>query len=76
MVTDTAFRKSSLENILLKKVVPGTSTYWLYHTGLLVFCLRFKLLSVCKYFNNNDYFKSYKGSWYIYIYIYIYILDR
>ena len=36
MVTDTAFRKSTLENLFLKVVVPGTSKHWLYHTDLLV----------------------------------------
>ena len=46
MVTDTAFRESSLENLLLKIVVPGTPKHWSYHTGLLVFCLKFRCLQV------------------------------
>ena len=44
MVTDTAFRKSSLENIFLKVVVPVTSKHCSYHTGLLVFCRKFRLI--------------------------------
>ena len=28
MVTDTAFRKSSLENLFLTAAVPGTSKHW------------------------------------------------
>ena len=49
MVTDTAFRKSSLGKIFLEKIVPGTSKNWPYHTDLLVFYLKFKLLPVCEY---------------------------
>ena len=51
MVTDTAFRKSSLRKLFLEKIVPGTSKNWPYHTNLLVFCLRFKLSLVCEYLN-------------------------
>ena len=43
MVTDTIFRKSSLENLFFKVVVTGTSKYWSYHAGLLVFCLKWLL---------------------------------
>ena len=60
MVTNTDFRKSSLENPFLKVVVPGPSGHWSYHTGQLVFCLKFRLLSVSKDLNQyynvpNDY---------------------
>ena len=48
MVTEAAFRKFSLGNLFLEKVVPGTSKNWPYHTDLLVFCLKFKLSSVCE----------------------------
>ena len=50
-VTDTAFRQFSLENIFLKVVVLGTSKHWAYHTSLLIFCLEFRLSSVCRYLN-------------------------
>ena len=50
MVPDTAFRNSSLGNLLYKKVVPGTSKHWPY-TYLLVLCLKFRLSPVCKYLN-------------------------
>ena len=30
MVTDTAFRKSSLENLYFKVSIPGTSMHWPY----------------------------------------------
>ena len=33
IVIDTAFRKSNLENLLLKVVVLGTSKHWSYNTG-------------------------------------------
>ena len=55
MITDTAFRKSSLGKLFLEKVVSGTSKNWPYHTDLLVVCLKFKLSSVCeclKYYYN------------------------
>ena len=60
MVTDTAVRKSSLENLFLKKVVPATSNHWPYHTDLLVFCLKFSVSLVSEYLNYyyniaNDY---------------------
>ena len=48
MVTETAFRKFSLGNLFLEKVVPCTSKNWPYHTDLLVFCLKFKLSPVCE----------------------------
>ena len=53
MVSDIAFGKSSLENLLLKVVILDTSKHWSYHTGLLVlvFCVKFRLLSVCEYVN-------------------------
>ena len=51
MVTDTAFRNSSLGNLLYKKVVPGTSKHCPYHTYLLVLYLKFRLSPVCKYLN-------------------------
>ena len=49
IVTNTVFRKSSLENPFL--VVPATSYHWTYHTDLLVFCLKFRLAPVCEYLN-------------------------
>ena len=51
MVTDPAFRKSSLGKLFLEKIVPGTSKNWSYHTELLVFCLNFKVSLVCEYLN-------------------------
>ena len=56
MATDTTYRKSSLENLFLKVVVPGISKHWSYHTDLLVFCHKFpdfldKMLSVSEYLN-------------------------
>ena len=45
MVTDTAFRKSSLLNLLLEKLVSRTCTYWSYHTVLRVSVLNFYLFS-------------------------------
>ena len=36
MVTNTVFRKSSLD-LFLKNVVPGTFNHWPYHTDLLIF---------------------------------------
>ena len=48
MVTDTAFRKSSLGKLFLVKIVPGTSKNWPYHTDVLVFYLKFKLSPVCE----------------------------
>ena len=57
---DTVFRKSSLENLVLKKVVPGTSNHWSYYTDLLIFFLKLRLSPVCEYLNcyykiANDY---------------------
>ena len=49
MVTDTAFRISSLGKRFLEKFIPGTSKN--YHTDLLVFCLKFKRSPVCEYLN-------------------------
>ena len=43
MVTNTVFRKSNLEDLFLKKVIPGTSNHCPYHTDLLVSCLKFSL---------------------------------
>ena len=40
MITDTAFRKSSLRKLVLEKIVPGASKNWPYHTDWLVFCLK------------------------------------
>ena len=51
MVTNTALKKSSLGNVFLKVVAPATFKHWPYHTDLLVFCLKFRLLFVCKYLN-------------------------
>ena len=51
MVTDTAFRKSSLGKHFSEKIVPGTSKNWPYHTDLLVFCLKFEISPVCEYLN-------------------------
>lgn len=64
MVTDTAFTKFSLWKLLLNVVVSGTCKHWSYHTGLLVFCLKVKLSTICKclnYYYNiiNDYYQSY-----------------
>ena len=46
METDAAFRKTTLENLRFKVVVPGTSKHWSCYTGLLFFCLKFRLLCV------------------------------
>ena len=51
IVTDTAFRKSSLGKLVLEKIVRSTSKNWQYYRDLLVFCLKFKLSPVCKYLN-------------------------
>ena len=51
MVTDTAFRKSSLRKRFLEKIVPGTSENWPYLTDLLVFCLKCELSPICEYLN-------------------------
>ena len=51
MVTDTAFRKSSLGKLFLEKIVPGSSKNWPYQTDVQVFCLKFKLSPVCEYLN-------------------------
>ena len=51
MVTGTAVRKSRLGKLILEKILPDTSKNWPYHTDLLVFCLKFKLLPVCEYLN-------------------------
>ena len=60
MVTDAAFRKSSLGKFFLEKIVRGTSKHWPCHTNLLVLSLKFRLSPVCKYLNyhyntTNDY---------------------
>ena len=60
MVTNTVFRKSNLEDLFLKKVIPVTSNHCPYHTDLLVSCLKFSLWLVCEYPNyyyniTNDY---------------------
>ena len=49
MVTNSAFRKSSLENLFLKVVFEGTSKHWSYYIGLVVFFVKFRLLSVCQH---------------------------
>ena len=51
MVTDTAFRKSSLGKLFFEKIVPGTFKNWPYHKDWLVVCLKFKLSLVCEYVN-------------------------
>ena len=51
MITSTVFRKSTLEDIFLKKIVLGTSNHWPYDTDLLVFRLKFRLAPVCEYLN-------------------------
>ena len=48
MVTDTAFKRSSLGKLFLEKTVPGTSKNYI---DSLVFCLKFKLSPVCEYLN-------------------------
>ena len=48
MVTGPVFGKFSLANTLSKWVIPGTSKHWLYHTGLLVFSLKFRVSPVCE----------------------------
>ena len=60
MVTKAVFRKSSLEDIFFKNVVPGPSNPWSYHTDLLLSCLKFRIVPVCEYLNcyyniTNDY---------------------
>ena len=50
-VTDTAFRESSLGNLFIGKIVPGTSKNWPQKTDLLVFYLKFKLSTVSEYLN-------------------------
>ena len=76
MKTDTAFRNSSLENLFLKVVVPGTSKHWSYRTDLLVFCLKFGIIylsvrQLLLYNITNNYYKYFD----IYVYIYkIYII--
>ena len=60
MVTDTAFKKSSLPKLCIEKRVPGTSKNWLYHKDLLVFCFRFKILPVCEYLNFQKTFKKHQ----------------
>ena len=49
-----------LRKYFLKKVVPGTSNHWPYHSDLLVSCLKFRFSSFCEYLNYyyniaNDY---------------------
>ena len=51
IVTDTAFKMSRLGKLILEKTLPGTSKNWPYHTGLLVFCLKFNPSLVCEYLN-------------------------
>ena len=51
MVTDTVVMKSNVENVFLKIVVLGTTKQWSHHTEILVFCVKFRHLSVCKYLN-------------------------
>ena len=46
LLTIGYFRKYGLENLFLKVVIPGISKHWSYHTGVLVFYLKFTLLSV------------------------------
>ena len=60
MVTDTAFRKSSLRKIFFEKNFPGTSKNWPYHTGLLVFCFKVKLSPVREYLN---YYYNISNDW-------------
>ena len=38
LVTDTAFRKSSLGNLFLKKVVSGTYQHWSFYTDSILTC--------------------------------------
>ena len=45
------FRKSTVGKFILEKILPGNSKNWPYHTYFLVFCLKFKLLSICEYLN-------------------------
>ena len=48
MVSNTAFRKPSLENLFVKVVDPGTFKHWSSHTGLLVLLVFFlKLQVIC-----------------------------
>ena len=83
-VTDTAFKKSSLKNLFLKKVVAGPSNHWSFHIDLLGFCLEFRLSPVCEYPNYyyniiNDFYNIFLSIYlsiylmYIYICIYIYM---
>ena len=51
METDIVFRKSTVGKFILEKILPGNSKNWPYHTYSLVFCLKFKLLSICEYLN-------------------------
>ena len=71
MVTDTAFRNSSLGKLFLEKIV-CTFKHWPYHTDLLVFCFEFRLSPVCEnlnyYYNITDdclviQEKSKQGGW-------------
>ena len=67
MVTKAVFRKSSLEDIFFKNVVPGPSNPWSYHTDLLLSCLKFRIVPVCEYLNcyyniTNDYWLFQKKS--------------
>ena len=39
MITDTAFRKSSLGKLFLEKIVPDTSRNWTYYFSALQFKL-------------------------------------
>ena len=51
MVNDIASRKTRLGKLILKKILPGTSKNWPYHTDLLISCLKFKLSLVCECLN-------------------------
>ena len=63
MVTDTAFRTSSLGKLFLEKIVPGTSKHRPYQTDLLVFCFKFRVSPVCEYL--NYYYNITNDSWVI-----------
>ena len=63
MVTDTAFRTSSLGKLFFEKIVPGTSKHQPYQTDLLVFCFKFRVSPVCEYL--NYYYNITNDSWVI-----------
>ena len=58
IVTETAFRKSSLGKLFFAKIVLGTSKHWSYHVDLLVFCPKFRLLPVYEYLNYYYYISN------------------